>query len=314
MKRKKLVSKLVDYLDLDKFSLVDVGAAGDFDKRWKILGKRLSVVGFEPGEQEYNNLVKKKRSANIKYYNFCLADKPGQLNFLISRLKTNSSCLKPNFEFLKRFPRVERFDVIDEVSLPANDLDTVLSSERVDFIKLDVQGSELNILKGASQSLEQACGLEVEVEFSTLYDRQPLFSDVDQYLRGLGFSLFDLRPCYWKRNPIPRVGRGQIIFGDALYLKDYISLETMPVNLAPIIMSAVVYKKYDFAVELINYFHKKGNLSFENRERIKLVIFSLGKTILNLPHFKGKTMLINWLENVLARLKSASWARYDSWR
>jgi len=313
MSLNKKLAEIIQVLGLEKFTLVDVGVAEDFNNCWRAVGDYLFAVGFEPNKEEFDRLNSKNKK-NSKYYNCCLAEKPSQINFFLNQEVKCSSCLKPNYKFLKRFPWLERFNLVKQISMQAESLDHLSLSRNIDFIKLDTQGYDLDILKGGEKTLESVCGLEVEVEFSTLYDKQPLFSDVDQYLRGLGFSLFDLRPCYWKRNSIPRAGRGQIIFGDALYFKDYISLNTVPVNLAPIVISAIIYKKYDFVVELINYFYKKGSLSFENKERIESVILSLGKTMLSIPHFKGKTMVIKWLENVLARLKSASWARYDSWR
>ena len=55
--------------------------------------------------------------------------------------------------------------------------------DRVDFIKLDTQGSELDILHGAGSLLDNCSGLQLEVMFSPLYEGQPLFADVDAYLR-----------------------------------------------------------------------------------------------------------------------------------
>ena len=64
----------------------------------------------------------------------------------------------------------------------------------VDFIKVDTQGSELFVLQGASQVLGQhVVGVEVEVEFASIYGGQPLFADVDRHMREHGFDLFDLR-------------------------------------------------------------------------------------------------------------------------
>ena len=71
-------------------------------------------------------------------------------------------------------------------------------------------------------------GLEVEVEFASMYKGQPLFSDVDTFVREkLGLELWDIRRDYWKyegnnyRTPL----KGRIVFGDALYLRSIQSLE-----------------------------------------------------------------------------------------
>jgi hypothetical protein len=65
--------------------------------------------------------------------------------------------------------------------------------EAVDVLKLDVQGAELDILRGAGALLDGVRALDLEVEFAPLYRGQPLFADVDAYLRERGFSLWRLR-------------------------------------------------------------------------------------------------------------------------
>ena len=157
--------------------------------------------------------------------------------------------------------------------------------------------------------------MEVEVEFSPHYEKQPLFADIDSYLRSSGFSLFDLKPCYWKRALLrPSQGRGQIAFADALYIKDFISLGEVPQCPGPVITASVIYQKYGFALELIDYFSAKGKLDHENKEKIKAIILSLSKPLFKIPDFRGRMKLVAGLERILGLLKSAYWARYDSWR
>ena len=306
--------KLFDLLNLKEFKLIDIGAAGDLDRRWKILGERLSVTGFEPGRDEYEKLIKGNNNKNLKYHNCCVAKEASDLKYFVCQKATSSSCFEPNHEFLRRFPDSERFSVKQEMSLPADSLDNVVGSEKFDFIKIDTQGSELDILKGSRQALENVCGLEVEVEFSPHYKEQPLFSEVDSYLRGAGFSLFDLRPCYWKRSHSQSKGRGQISFADALYFKDYLMLGAVPEFIAPVIVAAVLYQKYSFACELAEYFHQKGKLNSEEAKNIELSISKLSEPFFRIPDFRGRMKIISYLERALGLLKSAHWARYESWK
>src|SRR5207248_2510884 len=79
--------------------------------------------------------------------------------------------------------------------------------DRVDFIKLDTQGSELDILQGAGFLLDDCLGLQLEVMFSPLYEGQPLFADVDTYLRSRGFVLWRLDSlAHYTDGPSNRLG------------------------------------------------------------------------------------------------------------
>ncbi len=64
------------------------------------------------------------------------------------------------------------------------------------FVKLDTQGTELDILEGASGIFSRVVGLKIELSFAPLYTGQPLFDDVYHYIRGLGFELWDLVPGF----------------------------------------------------------------------------------------------------------------------
>jgi FkbM family methyltransferase len=64
--------------------------------------------------------------------------------------------------------------------------------DNVHVLKLDVQGAELDVLEGAERALRTVRLLEVEVELNPIYDGQPLFGDVDRFLRALGFVLWRL--------------------------------------------------------------------------------------------------------------------------
>ena len=61
----------------------------------------------------------------------------------------------------------------------------------VDFIKIDVQGYGLSVLKGSIEYLSNTIGLEIEVEFLEIYKNQPLFNKVDSFIQKHNFQLYD---------------------------------------------------------------------------------------------------------------------------
>jgi FkbM family methyltransferase len=207
--------------------LVDAGARGGLKRNWTAARPHLRVLGFEPEKREFNQLASPQTSgpASTTYFNVALHNVSGPLRLHVARDRGLTSIFEPNRRMLDEFPEAARFDTVDVHEVQADTLDHHLGAHGitdVDFVKVDTQGSELCVLQGGAGILEASVlGAEVEVEFTPIYSEQPLFADVDGLLRGLGFLLFDLRPCYWKRAAGRSIGgpRGQIIWADALYLK-----------------------------------------------------------------------------------------------
>jgi hypothetical protein len=103
--------------------------------------------------------------------------------------------------------------------------------------------------------------VQAEVEFSHLYKNQPLFADVDIYLREQGFTLFDLNNAYRLRSGSPirsTVRAGQLLWGDAFYFRDLIddSLENnlkTPDKLLKLACIADILHFPDYTLELLEY-------------------------------------------------------------
>ena len=89
--------------------------------------------------------------------------------------------------------------------------DTMKDSGEIDLLKLDLQGYELEALKGCGSLLERIKIITTEIEFVALYDNQPLFGDIDVFLRAHGFRLLNLYELYTHPD-------GQLTAGDAVYL------------------------------------------------------------------------------------------------
>lgn len=304
--------ELLKALRLDTCTLVDIGARGDADPRWRMLGDRLALIGFEPDREECRRL-NSASGGRSTFLPDALSDRPQEITWHLGRSPGTSSCYKPDPRFLSRFPDAARFDVMEERRLAARTLDEATAGRGpVDFIKLDTQGYEHKILSGGGERLAEAFGLEVE--FSPLYEGQPLFSDVDAAVRKLGFALFDLRPCYWKRTTRPCRGAGQLIFADALYFKDPVASQVLPRNPAAALAICVLYGKFDYAVELALFLREREVYTGEEHSRIESLLRGVASPRVEWGKMRMAWRLVEPLQAVLDALRDAHWARYETWR
>ncbi len=243
---------------------VDVGAMGGVAGYWQKLNPLVHVVAFEPDQREFAKL---KSTERVSYLPYALHSTRMPLPFYVSSQAGKSSAYRPDHSVIDDFADVQRYETVQELVVPQDrvrTLDEALHEteySRIDFIKLDTQGSELDILKGGLNALKYAFGVEVEVEFLKLYEGQPLFRDVDGFLDARGFQCVDIRRAFWKRKYFYQyIGRGQLAFGDALYFRREDAFLDSLVDLDPrqktekiikAAMACMVYRLPDMAVSLI---------------------------------------------------------------
>ena len=285
MNRRSVTAKMLEaFRSLGESSLgvVDVGSRDGIHPIFRDVAPLLEVVGFEPDAEECQRLQAEARRScrfqSLTYVPCALGETDRQQVLQLSRSRGASSFYAPNRGFLDRFPDVGRFDVVATASVPVRSLDSLMADPTVpmprhlDFLKVDTQGSELEILRGARQALHtKVLGVEVEVEFARLYVDQPLFRDIDAFLEACGFTLFKLRRQEWVRRNFahrPHLSAGQLVFGDALYLRDPLAPAApwRPQDARQaeaLILLASLYDLHDFALEVLSTPHLAKGLDVE---------------------------------------------------
>jgi FkbM family methyltransferase len=214
------------------------------------LAKDLVHVVYEADAKCAQEMIAQNKNESFHILPYCLGlkDQPGKL--FITKNPYASSNLKPNPQYFKYYCEVHLHGEVDGVMLQGecydvvygNDyslvevrdvamraLDSILETGDApgglypDFLSLDTQGSELNILKGGERTFRDHClALATEIEFHPMYQEQALFSDIfDFALRhGFHFAGFTyLQEISSNRLPIGARAKGFVAFGDALFLR-----------------------------------------------------------------------------------------------
>lgn len=226
----RLISYLISKKSFSKNNLcvVNVGARGGCEPHWRLYKDQVKVIGFEPDEKECNRLNTAEKNKKIRYYNGLLWESSGKRPFYVTKYVPGSSIFKPSREFWSRFPDGEVLNIKKKLQIETITLDEFAQNnirEDIDFIQLDVEGAELSVLRGAQKILKKSViGLTLEVAFVQLHQGQPLFADIDRFLRPHGFEFFDLSLVRLNRGKLSKsLGQakmGQVVGGHALYFRD----------------------------------------------------------------------------------------------
>lgn len=229
--------------DVPLINILDIGAmslGGDSPYQLLVDSKKARVIGFEPGIEECRKLNEQMGHPH-RFYPYFIGDgRPA--TYYETNFGMTGSLYRPNTRLLEKFQNLaEVTTLVKTHEVATKRLDDIEEISGVDFIKIDVQGSELNVFWGGSKALETALVIQVEVEFVELYQDQPMFCDVDKYLRGKGYQ-FHTFLGFGKRCFKPVVvndnvndGLNQYLWSDAVYVKDWMRLEHL---------STVQLKKY----------------------------------------------------------------------
>lgn len=201
--------------------LLDIGARGGVTQPWRLLARLglVNIIGFEPDSQEAKRLNAKYPF--IEVLPFALGDEEMEVPFYITESDSCSSCLKPNFKVLNQYHLEREFSVKRIAKIHTRRLDNLVKEKILptpDYLKIDVQGFEYNVLKGAEQSLSTSVlAIELETHLKQLYENQHTFFDIVKYLGELGFILCGFRPQGQKKFA------GEIVEANCFFIKKDIS-------------------------------------------------------------------------------------------
>jgi len=246
---------LLDYIAKisapDAFQLVDIGCSGGIDRRWRRMGRRLRAVGIDPDVEEIARLRAQEKNPAVSYLNAFAgigADHP----FAVMRQGKPEFARDPNprmstVQYVERMKRKDRTatgkekrssNLWQSARLADSEIvvvpDYLLSAgiASVDFLKIDVDGKDFEILHSFDQALNelQIMGIGIEVRvWGSDEETDGTFHNVDRFMKAHGFELFNLSLRRYSTAALPSrfVGRapgaterGRVHHGDAMYARD----------------------------------------------------------------------------------------------
>ncbi|WP_187273072.1 FkbM family methyltransferase [Methylobacterium sp. WL69] len=211
---------------------------------------QLDVVGFDPLEHRLNERIAAEAGDGLLLLPYAIGD-GGTHTLHINNADATSSLFPLNAAHNARFPQLAAFHTVRTEQVATRRLDDVLAAGPVDFLKLDIQGAELMVLRSATKTLARTAVIHCEVEFSPIYEGQPLYPDVQVFLNAEGFELIDL---VWSgkdyyATPSGESASDRLLWADAVFFKQ---TDDRDVMIAQALIAAAVYGKPTLAEHLLS--------------------------------------------------------------
>ncbi len=196
-------------------TLVDVGAnRGDFAATVQSHSGLRAAILIEPQAELARGLSQRFPDPSITVANVAVSDTRGSRVFDVLEADSCSSLLpiRPDAGFSGRQIDVR---IKDRYEVKVQTLDEVIDDAgwtgMVDLLKIDTQGNELQVLKGAQRCLQLVRLLWIEVSFRSLYEGDAQFSDVHRVLSEMGCRLYSFHDVF-------RNAQRELLQADALFL------------------------------------------------------------------------------------------------
>jgi FkbM family methyltransferase len=243
--------------ELSPITVLAVGAADHPDYPPPYAGLVASghahLIGFEPDLPSFATLTLKYGRPHRFFPVFVGAGGPAKFHRTVR--PDTGSLYPPNMPLLELFNGLAESTTPDGVTdVQTVRIDDIEEIGDVDYIVIDVQGSELEVFKGAARVLASAVAVQTEIMFVELYKGQALFADLDLHLRQhdfwfhtfLGMASLTMKPL---QVGVPDHGLNQRLWSDAIYVRSPLQLAALSCDklrkLAVVLHD--VYRSYDMA-------------------------------------------------------------------
>lgn len=249
-----VIGYLSETLRDSEFMLVDIGCSGGIDHVWRCFGPRLQALAIDPNIGEIERLKGAETHPGIRYV-AAFARLPADHPFALQKGDRSHWGRSPwerlsvvkSLEIMKSGAKLSTGEMLganlwsemqlseEALVIPAYLREGGIHS--VDFLKIDVDGSDFEILNSFDLALDTLgiLGLGIEINyFGSTCDTDHTFHNVDRFMKGHGFELFGLTINRYSMASLPsrylwhlpaRSEFGRPLQGDAVYIRDLGSRE-----------------------------------------------------------------------------------------
>jgi hypothetical protein len=208
------------------FTLLDIGCSGGIDASWRAFGERLRALAIDASVAECERLRKAETHPGIEYLAAFVSDSPtakidlenGQASPLIFRMRDRLSFMRTNE---LREARLGKAEIEDKLRHNAWEMTKLADHTRplvapellkqrgwtdVDYLKIDIDGSDFLVLKTFDSRLAElgVLGVQLEVNFvGTGDDSEHAFHNTDRFMRRQGYELFRLDVRTYSTRALP---------------------------------------------------------------------------------------------------------------
>ena len=172
-------------------TVIDVGAnRGQFAVFARRMWPDARLLCFEPLPDARRVLsVVANQLGNVRVFPYALSDESGEQRMRVAQADDSSSLLTATRRQVDAFPKTVK---VGEVPVDAKRLDELTETLELPhpvLLKIDVQGAELQVLRGASEMLHDADDALIECSLVELYEEQSLIDETIEFCRNQGFRI-----------------------------------------------------------------------------------------------------------------------------
>ena len=200
--------------------VLDVGAnEGQYARYLRGIGFRGRIVSFEPCSATHERLrISASRDAMwTAAPRAALGNREGQIRLNVASNGGASSSVLPILEEHRNAAPWVDYVRSEMVSITRLDRAAaeLLSKEHRIFLKVDVQGYELEVLEGAPELLPRILGVQLELSLVSLYEGQALFPVLMDFMQQRGFQIWGIMPGLMSNST------GRLLQTDVIFFRDH---------------------------------------------------------------------------------------------